>query len=413
MDLQITILPIFIRMKPTPRRLLKQQYNVMIIMSAFVGMHSSICTLRANEQDTLQFIAAVNKIYDDNLFRQRTNESSDQAVISTLGVRFDKSYALQRFIADVSYVDNKYQKNDYLNYVATNYKAAWQWSLTPGFTGILSTAKTERQINFRDLQSTVKNIISTTENTFRAEYSPFRVLSIIGGYTEITSDNSQQFNAQASNRNMGVDYGVKYNFPSESYIALMGHQRQGDVRGRPLNAALQFDTGFTDNQYSLEFEKRQAGKSILSGDLGYVERLHDNFSSRDYRLLIGKLSYELLLTGKLKSNFNLARNVGAFETNNSTYTKTDAIDAGLNYEVSDKIQAGLNFRFSERSFEGRGQFDTSGRVDKEHSYGASISWRPIRNIGFSIITTKSNRNSSVAQFDFDDMFTSINVDLKI
>jgi exopolysaccharide biosynthesis operon protein EpsL len=367
----------------------------------------------ADELDTLQFIAAINKTYDNNLFRQSTNEVSDQATISTLGVRFNKAYALQRFRANVTYIDNKYQESDFLDYAATNYDAAWNWSLTPNLTGVLSSLRTERQINFRDLQAPVKNLVVTKENVFRAEYSPHQVLSLIVGYSELTSENSRVFNAIASNERVGLDYGIRYNFPSSSYVSLMGHRRQGTVLGRPLNTFLQLDTGFTDYEYDFEFSMAESGKSNIKGKLGYIEKVHDNFSLRDYTGVIGSLDYELFWTGKLRSNIGLARSFGAFETFNSTYTINDSINASLGYEISDKIQAGVNFRLSERDFEGRGQFDTSGRVDKEHSYGAHISWRPIKNVGFSLSSTKSNRNSTLAQFDFDDTLTSVNVDFRI
>lgn len=369
--------------------------------------------VHADELDTFQFSAGINKLYDSNLFRQSVNETSDQATISTLGVRFDKTYALQRIMANINYVDNKYEKSDFLNYAATNYNAAWMWSLTPNLTGVLSSARTQRQINFRDLQSAVKNVSTTTENVFRAEYAPHQVLSLIAGYSEITTENSQTFNAIASNQRIGIDYGVKYKFATGSYVSLLGHTRNGTVNGRPLNFALQFDTGFTDYEYDLEFLIADNGKSNINGKVGYIERQHDNFSLRDYQAYVANVSYELLLTGKLKSNVGLGRGVSAFETFNSTYSVTDSINANLSYEISDKIQAGVNVRFSERAFEGRGQFDTSGRTDREHSYGAQISWRPIRNIGFSLSSTKSNRNSTLAQFDFDDVLTSLNLDLKI
>lgn len=381
-------------------------------LPSLVGM-VAVSNVYADELDTFQFSAGINKLYDSNLFRQSVNETSDQATISTLGVRFDKTYALQRVMANVTYIDNKYEKSDFLNYSATNYNAAWMWSLTPNLTGVLSSARTQRQINFRDLQSAVKNVNTTTENTFRAEYAPHQVLSLILGYSQVKSENDRAFNAIASNERIGVDYGARYNFPSGSYISLLGHRRDGTVNGRPLNTVLQFDTGFTDYEYDLEVSIAENGKSNLVGKLGHVEREHDNFPLRDYKAWIGSLSYQLMWTGKIKSNFGLSRSVSAFETFNSTYSLTDAATASVSYEISDKIQAGLNFRISERDFQGRAQFDTSGRTDREHSYGANISWRPIKNIGFSLSSTKSNRNSTLAQFDFDDTLTSINVDLKI
>lgn len=391
-----------------PKRVKRYNHFFMAMMVSIASIN-----LAANELDTLQFRASINKIYDSNLFRQNANEVSDQATISTLGVRFDKTYALQRLTADIYYIDNKYQDSEFLNYGATNYNAAWLWSLTPNLTGVLSSTRTQRQISFRDLSTAIKNVSTTTENTFKAEYAPYKVLTLIAGFSDLTIENSQQFNAIAGNQRVGVDYGARYNFASGSYVSVIGHRRNGTVKGRQLNATLQFDTGFTDYEYDFEFSVAENGKSSITGKLGYLERVHDNFSLRDYEGYVGNLNYELLLTGKLKSNLGVSRNVSAFETINTTYSVTDAFSASMSYDVSEKVQAGVNLRVYEREFEGRGQFDTSGRIDRERSFGASIAWKPIRNIGFSLTSTKSYRNSTLAQFDFVDTLTSINVDLKI
>lgn len=390
----------------------RKTHCIFLCIPAFVSM-ATIKDGLCDELDTFQLHASVNKIYDSNLFRQSANEVSDQATISTAGLSFNKTYSLQRFMADIRYVDNKYNKSDFLNYAATNYNASWNWALSPNLTGVLSTARTQQQINFRDLQSAVKNVNVTTEDIFRAEYSPHQVLSLIAGYSRLKSENSQTFNAIASNERIGLDYGIKYSFPSKNYISLIGHQRSGTVNGRPLNFAQQFDTGFTDHEYDLEFSTAENSKSALTGVLGYVQREHDNFSLRDYKAWLGSVNYKMTWTGKLISNVGLARSVGAFETFYSSYTVTDALNADLSYDVSDKIQAGVSLSISERDFEGRGQFNTGLRTDKEHSYGARISWRPIKNIGFSLSSTKAYRNSTLSQFDFDDTLTSINVDLRI
>jgi hypothetical protein len=100
-------------------------------------------TSSADELDTLQFRAAMNKTYDSNLFRRANNEVAEQITTTTLGVKLDKTYSLQRLIVDMYYVDYKYNENDYLDYGAKNYSASWLWSLTPNLTGTLSSQRTQ------------------------------------------------------------------------------------------------------------------------------------------------------------------------------------------------------------------------------------------------------------------------------
>jgi len=393
----------------TPHLKFKQQISALHVL--VLAMFPVIVS--ADENDTFQLRAGINKSFDSNVLRQSRNEVSDQITSETLGVKFDKSYSLQRVVFDVSYNDYSYQKSDFLNYHATNYSGAWLWSLTPSLHGTLSSSRTQSLISFRDLLTPNKNIRTTTTNTFGFEYSPHNVWALIGSISEIENNNSRQFSAQTSSKAYRYEYGVKYSFPSGSNISLTGNYRKGEFQGRQLNPVLQFDNGYQENEVDLAFEKVDDGKSTLNAKLGYLDREYNNFSERDYKSVIGSLDYMYTVTGKLKIDLNLSRFVGVFETATSTYTITDAVRAGVFYDLTSKIQSGLNLRVSTRDFEGRGQFDTSGRLDKEKSVSAFVSWNPLRNVGITLRTTKSFRDSTVNNFDFDDLLTSVNVDLAI
>lgn len=368
----------------------------------------------ADEFDTLQFSASVNRAYDDNLFRVKNNETSDQITTSTAGVKLDKSYSLQRFIVDVSYVDYKYQTNDFLNFEALNYDAKWLWSLTPSLTGTLSTSRSKTLNGFSDFRSFTQNIRTADISQFRAEYSPYKVWTLIAGVTETDFQNSQTFNAVAQYNATALDYGARYNFASGSNLSLLAHKRNGQFQ-RQINQAALFDNGFTEDEYELDFVLKPTGKSSLSSKLGYLSREYDNFSIRNYDVLIGYINYDLFLTGKIKTSLGLARNAGPFETNYSTYTLTDSATIGVSYLYSDKITLMLNGRIAQRDFKQAVIAGAAKRDDDEQSLSGSVTWRPIKNIGFTLSSIKSRRTSSAAysNFEYDDLTTSLMVDLKI
>lgn len=372
-------------------------------------------SVMADEFDTLQFNASVNRTYDDNIFRVRNNESSDQITTSTAGVTLDKTYSLQRVVVDFSYVDYKYQTNDFLDFDTFNYSAKWLWSLTPSLTGTLSTSKNKTLNGFSDFRSFTQNIRTSEINQFRAEYSPYKVWTLIGGVTETENKNSQTFNAIAQYQATAVDYGGRYNFASGSTISLLGHKRNGQFQ-RPINQQNFFDNGFTEDEFELDFVLKPTGKSSLSSKIGYLSREYDNFSVRDYGVWLGYLNYDLLLTGKIKATLGLARNVGPFETNYSTYSVTDSINVGINYLYSEKITMMLNGRVAQRDFKQAVIAGSPKREDDERSLSASIMWRPIQSIGFTFSSIKSTRNASSStynSFDYGDLTTSVMVDFKI
>lgn len=368
----------------------------------------------ADEYDTLQFSASVNRAYDDNLFRVKNNETSDQITTSTAGVKLDKTYSLQRFIVDVSYVDYKYQTNDFLDFEALNYDAKWLWSLTPSLTGNLSTSRNKSLNGFSDFRLFTQNIRTIDVSQFRAEYSPYKVWALIAGLTETDVQNSQTFNAVAQYNATAFDYGARYNFASGSNLSFLGHKRNGQF-DRALNQSSFFDNGFTEDEYEFDFVLKPTGKSNLSSKLAHLSREYDNFTVRNYDVWIGYVRYDLLLTGKIRANLDLTRSASPFETNYSTYSVTDSATIGLSYLYSDKITFMLNGRLAQRDFRQGVIPGLAKREDDEQSLSGSVTWRPIKNIGLTLSSIRSSRNASSAynNFDYDDLTTSVMVDLKI
>jgi exopolysaccharide biosynthesis operon protein EpsL len=388
---------------------LKATQNVIAMLMALSPVYGL-----SDELDTVQFRAGLNKVHDNNLFRRASNEVSEEITTTTLGAKLDKTYSLQRIVLDLNLVDNKYNVNDYLNFTATNYSAAWNWSLTPEITGSLSSDRTQGLNSFGDVRvTTQRNIRTTTMNQFKVQYSPHNVWTAILGFSQMSLQNSETFTAISDFDASGLDYGLMYLFPSGSNIHLMGHNRRGEFTKRPLDPVLVFDNGYDEKEYELELMSQDPGKDRLTAKVGYLERSYDNFTIRNYSSYIANVIYELQITGKLKSNFTLSRTLAPFETSNSTYSLSDNFSGRLFYQAFAKVQVGINASYGERSFEGRGQFSTSDRTDRETSYGAFVRWNPIKNIGFNLSSTKSNRNSSLANFDYDDTLTSVSVDLRI
>jgi exopolysaccharide biosynthesis operon protein EpsL len=368
----------------------------------------------ADEFDTLQFNTSVSRAYDDNLFRVKNNQTSDQITTYTAGIKLDKTYSLQRIIVDISYVDYKYQNSTFLDFDAINYDAKWLWSLTPALTGTLSTSRNKTLNGFSDFRLLTQNIRTTDVNQFRAEYSPYKVWALIAGLTESDVQNSQTFNAIAQYKATALDYGAKYNFASGSNLSFLAHNRDGKF-DRALNPNALFDNGFSENEFELDFVLKPTGKSNLTSKIGHLSREYDNFTVRNYDVWIGYVRYDVLLTGKIRASIDLTRSASPFETEYSTYSLTDSATLGFNYLYSEKITISLNGRLAERDFKKRVLLTAASRNDDEKSISASVSWRPIKNVGLTLNTSRSSRDASTSynSFDYEDLTTSVMVDLKI
>lgn len=368
----------------------------------------------ADEFDTLQFSAAVNRTWDNNLFRLSNNEISDQITTYNAGVKLDKSYSQQRFIVNLNYIDNKYQTNEFLDFNTLNYDAAWQWTLTPALTGTLSTAKTKSLAGFADYRTLAQNIRTNEVDQFRAEYSPHKVWALIAGATKSMSTNSQVFNAIAGSEYNAFDYGARYNFPSGTTITFLGHNRSGQFK-RDINPVSLFDNGFSENEYEMDTVFKATGKSNLSTKIAYLKRDYDNFTVRNYDAWLGFVRYDMLLTGKLRVSAELSRIIGSFETNYSTYAVTDALSINTSYFFSEKLIFGLNGRYGQRDFKQPVFIGLPSRTDEERSLGASLTWQPLRSVGLIFSSTKSSRDASTGynNFDYNDVTSTLTLDLKI
>ena len=117
---------------------------------------------KADEQDTVNFIAGMSRTLDDNFFR-RPSPVSETITATNVGVRVDKPYSMQRLKFEYTLTNIDYQNNTPLNFSGNNYKAEWLWALTPRLTGSISKAKTEAQYGYLDATYNGKPAISTAE----------------------------------------------------------------------------------------------------------------------------------------------------------------------------------------------------------------------------------------------------------
>ena len=358
----------------------------------------------ADDKDPLNFVAGISRQHDNNLFRETTGERSDNITTTYAGIRVDKPYSLQRLKLEFTVTDYKYQNNDFLDFKAKDYKAAWLWSITPYLTGTLSADRKQKLNDFKDFRNFLTQNISTTENQhFEADLSPHGTWHLLGGFTRSDQTNSQIFNEVSDSTTNSVDAGVKYVYASGSAMTLMGHDRNGKYKNRDLDVTNFFDTGFDETEVEAKLDWVLSGKSKVNLRLAHVKREHDNFSQRDYSGEQGRVDYTWAPTGKLQLIAAASRQLSSFQTNDASYTCNDTLSLSPVYAVTGKITARASISVSERSFLGKDVMPSTGRVDKEKAASVSIDWAPFRSVAVGANLQHSIRNSNVSRlFDYTD-----------
>jgi exopolysaccharide biosynthesis operon protein EpsL len=354
----------------------------------------------ADEQDALNFAAGAAVMFDDNLFRLPDSEKSDRILTTNAGIKIDKPYSLQRFQVDANVVDNRYNTNSYLDYTAFNYRAAWLWQLTPNIKGTLSADQKEVLNSFADFLG-FNNQLTRTRNIQTNENRIFDVDALIGGgwhllggVSELRSRNSVTFDAVGDFIQAGANIGIKYVAPSENSIALVQRAYNGDYQGRVLDVASQLDTGFRQRETEAQLQWRLTGKSLIDARLGYVDREHDNFSSRDYDGMTGRLAYNWQPTGKLGITTSIARNIYSFQQSMNSYYVADTFAISPVWHVTAKTSLNLRYDFSHRDYRGAIDPIAEHRKDNVQSLMLSADWKPLRTVTVTGALRHEMRSSS-------------------
>lgn len=393
------------------------------LLSALVSLAFATPVL-ADGNDTFNVIAGLGSIRDDNLFRQHAGQTqSDTLTTAVLTLSLNKPYSLQRFYADTSLIDYRYQKNDYLSYQAKNYDAGWAWSLTPRLHGLLAADRTEMQNSFVDYSAATpaqaKNVRRTENQRFTAEWEVTGGWRALAGLSRISQVNSQAFLEQSSYELDNRELGVKYVWPAGTYVQLMQREGEGKYKERqlipfsevpaPFNA--QIDTGFRQSETEMRLYVPLTGKSALTARLARQERQHDHFPDRDYAATIGRLDYSWLPTGKLSVKAVLRRDVAAYQDYASSYYLVDGFSLQPGWQISAHTALRFKYDWEKRRFEGAIFPGLPERRDIIQSARLAFEWIPRRWVSLVASLQRDSRNSSQDFRDYRANMVNLNANI--
>lgn len=379
--------------------------------------------MAAQPEDALNFSVGAATRYEDNLFRidddtdPRTvaGKSRESDLINTynIGIKIDKLYAQQRFQLDLMAIKNDYQTYDYLDFTAKNYRAAWLWHLTPNLSGTLLFDRQQFQNNFAEFRNENNNVINqqsiqTNEvHSFNADWLVGGGLHLLGGISEVRSRNDSNFTPVGDYVQTGGEFGVKYVARSENFISLVQRNSNGTYENREVSVISQFDSGFKQRETEAQINYRVSGKSYIDARLGYVDREHDNFSSRDYDGMIGQLAYIWAPTGKLQISTSLSRSMSSYQQSFNSYFVSDTFAIAPTWALTAKTKIRGKYSYSERDYRGALPGGLAGvpegelREDKVQALALSAEWQATRTILVTGTLQHEVRNSNFDSFGLD------------
>jgi len=357
--------------------------------------------LRTQSQlpDTVLFRIGQSVEHDSNIFRLSDTDSrqSDTYGVTTLGMKFDKRYSLQRIELDVNAQDYRYQHNTALDFTALNYAAAWRWNLTPRLTGNVTTDRREYLDNTTLVQSTGSVNRRTDEaNRIDAEYEVGAAWRLLGGVFDRTIKNSAILIQEADTKVSGGEAGAKYVFRSGDFVVYRYRNGNGEFSGLPVTAVP--SRNFTDKEHELSFEWLPASSTSVQGRVAHLQRQRDDRASSEFSGLVGRINLSWVITGKTRMDAGVIRELASYQPSTSSYYDSERLYISPVWKPTEKTAIRLRLDQGIRHYKGVVGYE--GRRDEVGQAGVSVEWEPQRFVKLIASLAHDKRTSNFAGLDY-------------
>lgn len=376
-------------------------YLIRIGLAALLPLLLVAQYARAAEGDTLNVIAGVAVQHDDNIFRTSSNAKSDNTTRSTLGLKIDKRYSLQRFELEASLVDYHYSTFDELNVTARNHAAAWRWSLTPYLHGNLTSSRKETPNN-SDSAGDISRNLSTDENQrFDGVLEVSGSWRVLGGVARSTRTNNSQFTPEEGileeddNRLNTAEAGLRYDFPSGSALSYIARNGRGKYLNQPG------DNRFDQRENEIRLIWPVTGKSTVDLRAAHVERTRTNSGDDDYAGTVGHVNVNWKITDKTSLTAGLGRELSSNQAVTSSQIRADRFTLSPLWRISEKTSLRARYDHSRRDYRG------ADRVDTVRGALIALDWQALRTLTVSASLQNDRRTSNQPGLDYDRTIAGI------
>jgi exopolysaccharide biosynthesis operon protein EpsL len=362
--------------------------------------------------DTFQPSVAVSTVYDDNIFRLPTGQPAggpsgpssrgDFDVTTQIGLRYDKSFSLQRVVIDAGIVDYDHTDHTFLDFVAKNLDATWFWAFTPELTGHVIYTRTQQLNSFADFTGLFQRNVNT--NTTRRIDGDLRVrgeLHFGMAVDEFVQRNDQPTFALEDVRIESVEPNISFQSEAGNSLTLYGRSADGTYLNEVLSPVDQIDTNFTEHEEGFRLSYQIDGKSGIYAQVGELSRTHEHFSSRNFSGPVAQFKYNLQLTGKTAFSASAVRTLGSYQSDTSSYLATNIFTLGPTWAVTGKTKLGARLQDVQYHFGGT---LTPVPLRSDNIYGETIfaDWSVRRDLDVVLSYVHSSRSSNYPGLEFAD-----------
>lgn len=332
--------------------------------------------------EVFQFRAAVGAEHDSNVLRQNSGEISDTIGYATVGVKADKRIGLQRLRGDIEASTYHYQDQSNLNYTTINYSAAWDWSITPRFHGVLSADRRQYREVTTDSLTFANRIGRRTERNEVLEgvYEVGARWRALAGIRHSSTESTEPRSWDASPSVRSVHLGAGYETPKGTLLT--GRLRHGD--GEYTDGAPGAATGdFKERELEMALKWPVSAKTMVEGRIAHLEREHGIAPQLDFSGLVGGASVNWEITGKTRLIAGYAHDLVASGQIIGGHVMTDRIYLTPVWQFSPQVALSLRYDRSLRRWRDVPAGADVGRRETVETAQVGLDWVPRRNLTVS------------------------------
>jgi len=384
------------------------------IVVAFLGQAAV-----ADPNDALNLALSDTLSYDGNVFRvpDSAGPQSDRINATTVGLKFDKPYAQQRFQFDINRTRTLYNTLSYLDSTALNYRGAWLWAVTPHLTGTLSADRSQAQIPFAQIGGTQLNLRTTTDRNLNIDAWVSGGWHLLAGFGHTESTTQQTVLSQPSYLNHQIQAGFRYDALSGNSVTFTQQSTPAEVVNQLLVPVNLIDTNYADTESDLSARWQPSGNSTVTARLSHKERRNVHFAQRDFSGMAGELRYLWTPTGKLQFNLAASQDVLPYAAygniiQNSTYQLSHTLALGSVWQLDTKLAAHLNITRTLSDYLGP-VFAITGpaRHDDYRTLQLGVDWTLRRYLSLNATLERDQRSTNIEGFEFNDNLATIGATL--
>lgn len=371
-------------------------------------------------EDVFNIDVFARQRYDSNLFRlpdgvQPFGDGRRSATTRSYGVglNVNKAYGLQRFDISTTITRDSYDPYDYLDSTGRAYNASWAWMVTPSLSGNLSISRTEAPNNFSDTGVlTQENKRRTDQRRFDINFRPGASLHPRVSLLQNEDRSDQTTIDRQNSKTTSVESAMVYEFRSGNTTELYFRRGRGDYLDINSDPLLENDSQFDENETGAAAHWMWTGNSTFDGRIGYLDRKHRTFASRNFSGPVGSVNFTYALTGKTQLQLSANRTLSSTQSLTTSYSQDETISINPVYYATGKITVRPSYVVTRRSFKA-GLVRTGDDLQMTmRDTSLSIDWNVQRALSLSVTLTRSNRTSNDAVYQFSDRAATIQAALR-